>query len=236
MNFQKLLVEKFKGTNYKMLLKRVTIISGHYGSGKTNIAVNLAIGLKKEYNKVALADIDIVNPYFRSKDSEKLLAEKGVKLICSPYANSNVDIPALPQEMYSVTDDKEMRAILDVGGDDRGALALGRISPKIIEENDYEMIYVVNFYRPLTQTVDLAIEVMREIEYAGKIKFTSIVNNSNLGKETKKQDVLDTVLLTKELSLKTGLPVKFTSVEEKLYNELKDEIENLYPISMQKKP
>ena len=94
-----------------MLFKRVTIISGHYGSGKTNIAVNLAIGLKKDYNKVALADIDIVNPYFRSKDSEKLLAENGVKLICSPYANSNVDIPALPQEMYSVTDDKEMRAI-----------------------------------------------------------------------------------------------------------------------------
>ena len=218
-----------------MNFKRITVISGHYGSGKTNIAVNLAMELKKSYNKVALADIDIVNPYFRSKDSETLLEKNGIKLICSPYANSNVDIPALPQEMYSVTDDKTLRAVLDVGGDDRGALALGRISPAIKQENDYEMIYVVNFYRPLTQTVDLAIEVMREIETAGKIKFTSIVNNSNLGKETTKEDVLSSVEKTEELARAVGLPIKFTSVDENLYDSLKDEIANLYPISMQKK-
>lgn len=218
-----------------MNFKRITVISGHYGSGKTNIAVNLAMELKKSYNKVALADIDIVNPYFRSKDSETLLEKNGIKLICSPYANSNVDIPALPQEMYSVTDDKTLRAVLDVGGDDRGALALGRISPAIKQENDYEMIYVVNFYRPLTQTVDLAIEVMREIETAGKIKFTSIVNNSNLGKETTKEDVLSSVEKTEVLARAVGLPIKFTSVDENLYDSLKDEIANLYPISMQKK-
>ena len=118
--------------------KRITILSGHYGSGKTNIAVNLALDLKKVYNKVAIADIDIVNPYFRTKDSEDQLKNAGIRLICSEYANSNVDIPALPQEMYSVTDDKSVHAILDVGGDERGALALGRLVPKIKEENDYD--------------------------------------------------------------------------------------------------
>ena len=218
-----------------MKLKRITILSGHYGSGKTNIAVNLALDLKKEYNKVVLADIDIVNPYFRSKDSEELLNSNGVRLICSPYANSNVDIPALPQEMYAVTDDKSLRAILDVGGDDRGALALGRISDKIKEENDYDMFLVVNFYRPLTQDVKGAIEVMREIESACRIKFTGIINNSNLGRETDVGDVLLSVEKANELSRQTGLPVVMTTVEENLYSKLKEKIENLYPISMQKK-
>ena len=103
--------------------KRITIVSGHYGSGKTNIAVNFALGLKEKYDNVAIADIDIVNPYFRTKDSEELLREKGIRLICSEYANTNVDIPALPQDMYATTDDRSIRAVLDVGVDERGALA-----------------------------------------------------------------------------------------------------------------
>ena len=88
-----------------MKFKKITILSGHYGSGKTNIAVNFALELKKQADKVAIADIDIVNPYFRTKDSEELFNKNNIRLICSPYANSNVDIPALPQEMYSVVDD-----------------------------------------------------------------------------------------------------------------------------------
>lgn len=218
-----------------MEFKRVTIISGHYGSGKTNIAVNLAFDLKKQYNKVALCDIDIVNPYFRSKDSEDELKNKGIRFICSEYANSNVDIPALPQEMYSVTDDKELYSILDVGGDDRGALALGRLSPSILEENNFNMYYVVNFFRPLTKTVQLAIEVMREIEYACKIKFTGIINNTNLGKETNISDILDSVERAKELARDTNLPLVLNTVSEDLYNELKDKIDNLYALSLQKK-
>lgn len=218
-----------------MKLKRITILSGHYGSGKTNIAVNLALDLKKAYNKVVLADIDIVNPYFRSKDSEEILNSHGVKLICSPYANSNVDIPALPQEMYAVTDDKSLRAILDVGGDDRGALALGRISDKIKQENDYEMFCVVNFYRPLTPDVKGAMDVIREIEIASRIKFTGIINNSNLGCDTTSNDVLLSLERANELSKQTGLPVVMTTVDEKLFEVLKGKIKNLYPITMQKK-
>ena len=238
MNFLKQLVEKFKEISYNnsiMNFKRITIISGHYGSGKTNIAVNLAIDLKKQRDKVAIADIDIVNPYFRSKDSEELFKNYDIRLICSEYANTNLDVPSIPQEIYAVTDDKEMYSILDVGGDERGALALGRLAPIINEENNYDMFYVVNKFRPLTRDVKSAIEVMNEIESACKIKFTGIINNSNLGKETTKQDIINSLDFAKELSCQTNLPLIFTSVDEKLYGELKKEIKLLYPLKMQKK-
>ena len=215
--------------------KRITILSGHYGSGKTNVAVNLALDLKKVYNKVAIADIDIVNPYFRTKDSEELLNSSGIRLICSEYANSNVDIPALPQDMYSVTDDKSVHAILDVGGDERGALALGRLVPKIKEENDYDMFFVINKFRPLTRDIPSAKEVFDEIENACKLKFTGIINNSNLGRETTIGDVISSVEFSKQLANTLGLPLIFTSVSEELYGELKDKIQPLYPLTMQKK-
>ena len=215
--------------------KRITILSGHYGSGKTNVAVNLALDLKKVYNKVAIADIDIVNPYFRTKDSEELLNSSGIRLICSEYANSNVDIPALPQEMYSVTDDKSVYAILDVGGDERGALALGRLVPKIKEENDYDMFFVINKFRPLTRDIPSAKEVFDEIEAACKLKFTGIINNSNLGKETTPEDVISSVEFAENLAKALNLPLIFTSVTEELYDKVKDKIQNLYPLVMQKK-
>ena len=218
-----------------MEFKRITIISGHYGSGKTNIAVNLAFDLKKQAENLALADIDIVNPYFRSKDSEEMLKKAGIRLICSEYANSNVDIPALPQDMYSVTDDKSLFSILDVGGDERGALALGRIAPKIREENDFDMLYVVNKFRPLTKDANSAIEIMREIEAACGLEFTGIINNSNLGPETKIEDVLSSSQYANEISKLTNLPIVLTTVEEKLFEPLKNKTKNLYPVSMQKK-
>ena len=218
-----------------MVFKRVTIISGHFGSGKTNIAVNLSLDLKKQQENVAIADVDIVNPYFRTKDSEDLLKEKGIKLICSAYANSNVDIPSLPQELYAIVDDKSLYTILDVGGDDRGALALGRIAPKLEEENKYDMYYVINKFRPLTKDASSTIEVMNEIEFACKLKFTGIINNSNLGNETTCEDVLGSISYANEISQKTNLPIIMTTVKEDLYQSLKDKIANLYPLKLQKK-
>ena len=162
-----------------MSSRRITLFSGHYGSGKTNLALDYALRLKEEYPDVALADLDIVNPYFRSKDSEALLAQKGIRMIASPYAGSNVDTPALPAEAYALIDDKRIRAVLDIGGDDRGALALGRYAPAILEENDFDSFLVVNFFRPLTRTAEDAAAVMREIEEAGKVPYTGIINNSN---------------------------------------------------------
>lgn len=215
--------------------KRVLLLCGHYGSGKTNIAVNLAQEIKKEYPTVALADLDIVNPYFRSKDSAAELEAAGIRLICSNYANSNVDIPALPPDLYALTDDKQMRAVIDVGGDDRGALVLGRLAPAILAEDDYEMLMVINCYRPLTRDAASSVEVMREIEYAGGIRFTALINNSNLGVETTKEDVLASLRYAEQVAAMSGLPVVMTTVDERLQNELKDKIPNLFPLKLQKK-
>lgn len=219
-----------------MNYKRITLLCGHYGSGKTNVAVNLALDLKKQNEKTAIADLDIVNPYFRTKDSAAELEKNGIELICSEYAGSNVDIPALPQQMYMITDDKSKSFIIDVGGDDRGALALGRLAPEIIAENDYEMLMVINCCRPLTQDAESTVDVMHEIESAGGIKFTGIVNNSNLGEETTPDTVLHSLEYANEVSRITGLPIVATTVEHRLFDVLGDRIDNLYSLKLQPKP
>ena len=213
-------------------VKRITIFSGHDGSGKTNVAVNYALWLKTMKEKVSIADLDIVNPYFRTKDSMAVLSENGVSLISSEYANSNVDVPALPAETYGVLQNKEIYAVIDVGGDDRGALALGRYSEGIIEDGDYELLFVINKFRPLTRNADMTLEIMAEIEKACHMKFTQIVNDSNLGEDTKAEDVLSSVAYAKEVSEKSGIPIKMTTVKSELYDELKDKIDNLMPIEL----
>ena len=218
-----------------MEYKRITMLCGHYGSGKTNIALNMAYSLKESKENVAIADLDIVNPYFRTKDSEAELKEKGIRLIASEYAGTNVDIPALPQDMYSLTDDKNVYAVIDVGGDDRGALALGRIMPSIKEENDYEIFLVINKYRPLTPDVESTLEVMAEIETAGNFKFTGIINNSNLGVLTTAEDVLNSAEYAESVAKAIGLPLVYTSVNETLFNELEGKIDNLFSLKLQKK-
>ena len=217
-----------------MNYKRLTLIMGHYGSGKTNIAVNLAYDLKKSYDNVAIADLDIVNPYFRTKDSEEIFREDGIRLICSEFANSNVDIPAMPSDIYSLIDDKTLKAIIDVGGDDRGALAVGRLSKQIANENDYEMLFVINTFRPLTRDTEGLMEVLGEIEAAAGLKFTGLINNSNLGPETSKEDVINSNAKAIELSKITGLPLVLTTVKQELYEQLKGEIKNLFPLKLQK--
>ena len=164
--------------------KRITLFAGHYGSGKTNIAVNYALLLAREGKRAAIADLDIVNPYFRTKDSARELEEAGVALISPQFASSNVDLPALPAEAYRLVEDRSLYAVMDIGGDDRGAYALGRYTPFILEENDYRMAFVANPCRPLTKTPEEALAVMREIEAAGGLPFTCIVNNANLAHET----------------------------------------------------
>ncbi len=212
--------------------KRITLFAGHYGSGKTNIAVNFAIKIKNVFENVKIADIDIVNPYFRTKDSEEILKENGIKLISSDYANTNVDVPALPSEIYSVTEDKDVAAVVDIGGDDRGALALGRYSPRIKEENNYNMLLVINKYRPQTRCAQDVLEIMREIEEAGGLKFTGIVNNSNLGPETTEEDVLSSLSYADDVSKLTGLPVYMTTVKKDLFDCLSGKIDNLFPINI----
>ncbi len=218
-----------------MQWKRVILLAGHYGSGKTNIAVNLAAALKKQGKPVIIADLDIVNPYYRTKDSEEELRRLGIPLISSAYANSNVDVPALPQELYAVVDRTDTYAVLDVGGDDRGALALGRYTPKILAENNFEMLFVMNQYRPLTRDAAGTLEVMREIEAAGGLPFTALVNNSNLGAETTVQDVLATIEYANAVSEASGLSVKMTTVKASLYPEIKKTLPDAVPLQLQNK-
>ena len=218
-----------------MDFKRLVLLSGHYGSGKTNIAVSLAFELKKRRDRVAIADIDIVNPYFRTRDSKDELEKAGIRLISSEFASSNVDLPALPQDVYAITDDTGLSAVIDIGGDDRGALALGRWRDAILQENDYEMLFVINKFRPLTSDPESTIEVMQEIEFAAKMKFTAVVNNSNLGNETTPEHVLGTMDYAKAVCELAGLPLKMTTVHESLYPALKDKIENLFPLHLQRK-
>ncbi len=218
-----------------MMHRRVTLFAGHYGSGKTNIAVNYALALRKTGAAVTVVDLDIVNPYFRTKDSKDELDAAGIKLISSQYANTNVDFPALPQEIYGAVERHDSLAVLDIGGDDRGALALGRFRPYIIAENDYEMLFVFNAYRPLTRTAEAALTVLREIETAGRIAFTGIVNNSNLGADTTAQTILSTVPIAQELSRLSGLPVRMTTAEHTVYLQMQGTLPDLFPLHLQAK-
>ena len=213
--------------------KRLTLFAGHYGSGKTNIAVNYAIALAKENKSVCIADLDIVNPYFRTADSAQRLQKAGVELISPQFANSNVDLPALPAEAYKLVQNKQSYGIMDIGGDDRGAYALGRYVPYIREENDYRMVFVANCCRPLTRTADEALEVMGEIEAACGLRFTDIVNNSNLGPLSDPQVLEDSQPFIRELCEKSGLPLFFTAVRADLAPLVK--LPNVFPLQLQEK-
>ena len=213
--------------------KRLTLFAGHYGSGKTNIAVNYALHLAGEGKSVCIADLDIVNPYFRTKDSAAVLERAGVKLISPQFANSNVDLPALPAESYRLVQDKSVYGIMDIGGDDRGAYALGRYVPSILEENNYRMIFVANCYRPLTRTPEEAMEVMAEIEAACGLRFTDIVNNSNLGTETTPELVMESIPYIEKLSGLSGLPVFAHTARSDVAAQLA--LPNVLPLTLQEK-
>ncbi len=217
-----------------MEIKRLTLFAGHYGSGKTNIAINYAVYLKQMGYPVTVADLDIVNPYYRAKDSEAMLQEMGIDMIASRFANSNVDLPALPKEIYGLVNDTERYGVLDIGGDDRGALALGRYTPDILKEGAYEMLLVINRSRPLTRTAEDTAEVLREMEKAGGIRFTGIVNNTNFGLETKAEDIISSVSYAGDVSRVTGLPIKMTCAMRTLIPQLEGKIPNLFPMDLQK--
>ena len=214
--------------------KRLTVFAGHYGSGKTNLAVSYALRLASEGKRVVIADLDIVNPYFRTKDSESELRAAGVEVISPRFANSNVDLPALPAESYRLISDRSVYGVIDLGGDDRGAYALGRFADAIRRENDFRMALVVNCYRPMTETVEGLVEILHEIEGAAHLPFTDIVNNSNLAEETTAQVLLDSLDYAREASETTGLPIWFHAAEAEVARSLTGL--EILPMKLQKKP
>lgn len=212
--------------------KRISLFLGHYGSGKTNVAVNWSIYLEKSGYKTAIYDLDVVNPYFRTLDGKGMLTDAGVRLVASTFANSNVEVPAIPADNYAIIDKKDEHAVVDVGGDDRGAFALGRYSQAIVKENDYNAYLVINKYRFLTREPEEVAEYLKEIEFAAGIKMTALVNNSNLGGETTEKTVTDSVEYAKRCSSLTGLPIAFTAVRRDIADSLVGKIEDVFPMEM----
>ncbi len=197
-------------------IKKINIITGHYGSGKTNFAVNLAMYLAGKGETVRIVDLDIVNPYFRTADFKDLFNDNNIELSASVYANSNLDIPAITFDVERLAGENGY-LIVDVGGDDDGAIALGRYYDafkSLGENNDVEMLYVINKYRYLVDSPEEAVSLMREIESASRLRCTGIVNNSNLGAETTEDTILESVDFAESVSEMTGLNIKYTCVSD----------------------
>jgi len=193
---------------------RITIFAGHYGSGKTTAAVNYALMLAHERPSVALVDMDIVNPYFRSADYAGVLTQGGVELIHSPYANTNVELYLPPAQAQRAFDDPALTSVIDLGGDDCGAMAIGRYANRLRGGRDDAALWmVVNPYRPLTRDIAGLREIRASIEAAAHLRFTGIVNNTNLGAETTADDIAAYFSLVKELSGDLELPVVMTCVK-----------------------
>ncbi len=195
-------------------MNRITIISGHFGSGKTEFAVNYAVNLKKSFDNVKIVDLDTVNPYFRTKDAEKALTQLGIGVISPEFANTNLDIISIPSTVLSVFTDETCHAVLDVGGDDEGAMVLGMFN-KYLTDVGYDMYFVVNTKRPFTRDADSAILMMQAIECSSRLRFTGIVSNSNLMENTDSALVAEGEMVCKKISEKTGIPLMYVTAEEK---------------------
>lgn len=215
---------------------RVSIITGHYGTGKTEFAVNLALSLAADGEQVMLADLDIVNPYFRSRERKATLEEAGIRLISSSQACSDADVPALPAELLTILENRDIRGVLDIGGDPVGARVLARFRPKIIQE-DYQLIYVLNANRPEVRTPDSAAAYLRGIEATTGLICTGIVNNTHLCGETTAAEIRRGAALAAAVSKETGIPVLCHVAEARFAADLTDLPETVFPISIKmKKP
>lgn len=191
-------------------MKRLNIITGHFGSGKTEFALNLAM---TQEGKTTIVDMDTVNPYYRTADAEEILKKQGIGVILPRFANTNVDLPVLPSEIFSVFTNKEQTVIFDVGGDEDGALCLGQFNPHFSKE-PYDMYFVINGRRPLTKDAQGVMEILREVEAASRLRVTKLVNATNLGRETTAEIILEGQKLVEEVSRASGIPIGFTAVQK----------------------
>lgn len=209
-------------------LGKIIAVTGHYGSGKTNLAVNLAVDLAKSGERVTIVDLDIVNPYFRTADFTGLFTEYGIKLVAPQFANTNLDIPSLGFDMAAVVNGCD-RLIIDVGGDDTGAVALGQYST-VLNNLDCGLYYVVNRYRYLTSTPEEAVELLHDIEQVSRIKAKGIINCSNLGSQTSADDVKVTADYALKCAQTAGIPVVLTAAERTLG------VDGAYPVDVYVRP
>lgn len=212
--------------------KRIRIVIGHYGSGKTEFSVNYAVKLAEQGKKVALADLDVVNMYFRSREKQEYLQGLGIKVIASSVNAPAIDIPAISAEVYTPLEDKSYEAVLDVGGNPAGARVLGRYNRFFID-GAYDMFYVLNANRPETSSADQAIQFLKAIENTAQAKVTGIVNNTHMLKSTTVEDVLKGQKLALEVSQKTGIPIRYIAALENVARDLpSDLIGEIFPINL----
>lgn len=190
----------------------VTVICGHYGCGKTNLALNLALEAASD-GPVTLVDLDVVNPYFRSSDYRELLKTYNVRLIAPVFAGTTLDTPTLPPEIFSIFAPNSGKVFIDAGGDDAGATALGGLSARL-KETGYELIYVINRYRALSQTPEECAALLKEIEAASRLKAGGLVNNSHLGPETTLVQLQEALPFAQETARLTGLPLLYSTAPD----------------------
>ena len=212
------------------LERRVTIVCGHYGTGKTNLSINLALDCARRGEDVSLVDLDVVNPYFRSADYADVLTENDVRVVGPNFANTNLDTPSLPAAVRS-TIAEGSRVIVDVGGDDAGATALG-VYYRTLTEAEPDVVYVVNRYRSMTTHADEAVQILAEIEAMSHLKATCVANNSHLKRETTEATILDSMGFAEEVASATGLPLRFTTAPRGLDFSQLNKIPDIYPVDV----
>lgn len=197
----------------------ITIFTGNLGSGKTEIAINYALKLLQQGQQVSLVDLDIINPYFRTRLAQQSLSQKGLEVICPPPKLANADVPALSPAIGGALQTQSGYCVCDVGGDDVGAITLGRFKQYLPSER-YQFYFVINGCRPLTGTVEGILKILEGVEKNSRLKATALVNNTNLGTETNCEVVLDGYRLVEQAAKKLGLPVAFTATSKELAPEL----------------
>ena len=191
-------------------LRGVVIVAGHYGVGKTNLTLNLCVDAARAGAQVTCADLDIVNPYFRSSDYTKVLEDAGVELIAPLFAGTSLDSPGLSGRLIAALEaaqaDGNRLLVIDAGGDDAGVTALGRFA-RFISVAPYEFVYVVNAYRNLTQTPEEAAALLPEIEAASHLRATGVINNSHLKGETTVATIVAATPFGKDVAALLHLPL-----------------------------
>ncbi|MTI79390.1 MAG: hypothetical protein FH758_00700 [Firmicutes bacterium] len=208
----------------------VTIFTGNLGSGKTEIAINYALNLRKQHQKVYLVDLDIINPYFRTRLARESLEDAGLNVVCPAAEMANADVPALSPAIRGAMQVENGFCVCDVGGDDVGAIALGRFKP-FLPSQRYNFYFVVNACRPLTGTVEGIEKMFRSVEDTSRLQASALVNNTNLGAETDADVVIEGLEVVKQAAEKLNLPVAFTTARQEIVPKLKDKgLSNVLPL------
>lgn len=192
-------------------MKRVAVLIGNFGSGKTEIALNLVFEGAK-HHKTVLVDLDVINPYFRSAERKQELTAAGVKLLHPNFAFTTVDVPSLPPEIRSVFEDDHEFVVFDVGGDPAGATVLGQYKKDFdsLPEGNLEVLFVINSFRPFSAEPQMVAELYERIRYRARLTITGLVNNANLSVLASANDLLAGYDIIKSVSEQFNIPVRYT--------------------------